>query len=356
MQFKQGRALVVGIANYEAVGRLPEAVLNDAHDAADTLRSPSYCGYPDAHVTVLTDSQATLQGIRKALADLAADAQADDTVTIFFSGHGSRIGSGGAATSALVPYDCRFTDLAGTTLGEAELSAAIAAIKSPRVVVIIDACHAGGAATLKSGFDGENDIYGLDEGFDEKSLQQLASGTGRVVFASSRATETSIVLKDERNSVFTTAMLAGLKGAAANSCDENIRVFDLFNYVSEAVRQAIPGKQHPIFKASNLEDNFSVALALGGTKSIASHSLVRERALEQIMSDLFPAGPTDQQIWLRAGGDVASLTLGGTGRSQWFSALRLLSQGGGGASITRGSLIQAALDEFPAHRELRALR
>lgn len=362
MQFTQGRALVVGIANYETIKRLPEAVLNDARDTADTLKSPSHCGYPDANVTVLTDGQATLAGIRKALADLVADATADDTVAIFFSGHGTRIGSGWAATSALVPYDCRRGDLAGTTLGEAELSAAIAAIKAPRVVVIVDACHAAGAATLKSdleredGGDGLDAVDGLDEGFDEKSLQQLASGTGRVVLASSRATETSRILKGERNSVFTTAMLDGLKGAAATAGDGTIRVFDLFNHVNEAVRQAVPGRQHPIFKASDLEENFPVALALGATKSLAAGGGGRERTLEQIMSDLFPAGPTDQQIWLRAGGDVANLTLGGTGRSQWFSALRLLSQGGGGGNVTRDSLIDAALEEFPAHRELGALR
>lgn len=355
MQFNQGRALVIGVADYKEVRRLPEAVLNDARDTADALKSPSYCGYPDANVTVLTDGQATLVGIRNALADLAANSTADSTVAIFFSGHGTRVGSGGAATSALVPNDCKRSDLAGTTLGEAELSAAIGAIKAPRVLVIIDACHAAGAATLKSDLD-EVDDDGLDVGFDEKSLQQLASGTGRVIFASSRATEVSRVLRGERNSVFTTAMLAGLKGAAATAGDGTIRVFDLFNYVSEAVRQAVPGRQHPIFKASELEENFPLALALGGTKSLTPHFAVRDRSLEQILSDLFPAGPTDQQIWLRAGGEVANLTLGGTGRSQWFSALRLLSQGGGGGNVTRESLIDAALEEFPAHRELGALR
>jgi metacaspase-1 len=354
MQFNQGRALVIGVANYEEVQRLPEAVVNDARDTADTLKSPLYCGYPNTNVTVLTDSQATLEGIRNGLADLVAGATADDTVAIFFSGHGTRFGSGGAATSALVPYDCKRGDLAGTTLGEAELSATIAAIKVPRVVVIVDACHAAGVATLKSDLHGNWDD-GLDKGFDEKLLQHLASGTGRVVFASSRATETSLVRKGERNSVFTTAMLAGLKGAAGAAGDSTIRVFDLFNYVSEAVRQAVPGRQHPIFKASDLEENFPVALALSGTKSLA-RDMSRERSLEQIMADLFPAGPTDQQIWLRAGGELANLVLGDTGRAQWFSALRLLSQGGGGGSVTRESLIDAALEEFPAHRELKALR
>lgn len=288
------------------------------------------------------------------LADLAATATADDTVAIFFSGHGARIGSGAEATSALVPYDCKLTDVTGTTLGEAELSAAIAAIKAPRVIVVVDACHAAGTATLKSGL-GEDGKDGIDEGFDEKSLQQLARGTGRVVLASSRATETSLVLRRERNSVFTTAMLSGLKGAAAAS-DGTIRVFDLFNYVSETVRQSVPGRQHPVFKASDLEENFPVALAHGGNKAISPSVDQRHRDLEQIMPDLFPLGPTDQDIWLRAGGDVSRLRLGGNGRAQWFAALRLVSLGGGGSDISRESLIDAALEEFPAHRELKALR
>lgn len=351
MKFEHGRALIIGVANYEEVRSLPDPVLNDARDIAEVLKSPSYCGYPAENVTVLTDKEATLEGLRKALADLASAATTDDTVAIFFSGHGARLGTGADATSALVPYDCRRSDLAGSTLVEAELSLAIAAIKAPRVIVIIDACHAGGTASLKTDLDDD-----LDEGFDEKSLQKLACGTGRVVFASSRATETSLVQRGERNSVFTTAMLSGLRGGAPASDSGTIKVFDLFNYVSERVRQAVPGRQHPVFKASELEENFPVALAMGGTKSAASSSDgARPRNLEQILVDLFPAGPTDQDVWLRAGGDLSRLKLSGNGRSQWFSALRILTQGGGGAAISQRSLIEAALEEFPNHRELLAI-
>jgi hypothetical protein len=351
MKFNHGRALIIGVANYEEVRGLPGAVLNDACDIADLLKSPSHCGYPEQNVAILTDKEATLDGIRKVLADLAAIATADDTVSIFFSGHGARIGKGTDATSALVPYDCKRSNIGGTALGETELSRAIAAIKASRVIIIVDACHAGGTASLKSDLGGD-----IDEGFDEKSLQQLARGTGRVVFASSRATETSLVLEGERNSVFTTAMLAGLKGAAPAARDGTIKVFDLFNYVSETVRRAVPGRQHPIFKASELEENFPVSLALGGTKSAAPEGGDQCRELEKILADLFPVGPADQDIWFRAGGEISRLKLGGNGRAQWFAALRTLAQGGGGAAISRESLINAALEEFPHHRELKALR
>ncbi|WP_318875052.1 effector-associated domain EAD1-containing protein (plasmid) [Sinorhizobium meliloti] len=73
------------------------------------------------------------------------------------------------------------------------------------------------------------------------------------------------------------------------------------------------------------------------------------------MADLYPAGPTDQDIWLRAGGDLSRLKLGGTGRAAWFAALRTLSQGGGGSNISKRSLIEAALVEFPNHKRLSEL-
>lgn len=352
MKFDQGRALVIGVANYQEVKKLPEAVLNDARDISDVLRSPDFCGYPEGNVTALLDDEATLIGIRKALADLAADAKPGDTVTVFFSGHGARFGTGDSATSALIPYDCRRNDALATTLGEAELSNALAAIKASRLLVVMDACHAGGAAMLKTDSP-ENFV----DGFDEKSLQRLSQGTGRVVLASSRASETSLVLRGERNSVFTTAVLDGLRGSAPANEDGTIRIFSLFNHLSEKVRQAVPGRQHPIFKASDLEDDFPVALSLGGRKSPDSITPARENArdLEEVMADLYPAGPTDQDIWLRAGGDPARLKLGGTGRAAWFAALRTLSQGGGGPKITRRSLIETALVEFPKHDELSRL-
>ena len=70
---------------------------------------------------------------------------------------------------------------------------------------------------------------------------------------------------------------------------------------------------------------------------------------------LYPTGPTENGIWERAGGDLAAVSLGGTGRSMWWSALRQLDQGGGGTSITMASLIAAMRDDYPNSEVLRAL-
>lgn len=348
MQFDKGRALVVGLARYSEVSGLPNAVLNDARDVADLLRSGEYCGFPAANVRLLLDEQATLRALRGALAELAIASDEDDTVIVFFSGHGARLGQAPEETSALVPFDTRFSDLEGSTLSESELSLSLAKIKAKRLLVLIDACHAGGAGVLKGAAG--NGRFGLVE----KTLQRLATGTGRVIMASSRASETSLVMAGARNSVFTERLLEALRGHARTNGDGLIRVFDIFNYVAEHVAQTVPGQQHPIFKASDLEDNFPVALQRGGTKSAGLETGSEDgwRELEQLLADLYPAGPTDQEIWSRAGGDLSRLKLGGTGRANWFTALRTLKLGGGGSGMSRQALISASLDDFPQHPEL----
>lgn len=348
--FAGGHALVVAVANYVQARVLPPAVLNDAQDVVATLTSAAHCGYAPQNVKLLLDTQATLDAIRQELDALAARAQPSDTVLIFFSGHGARLGD----ESALVPVDCDIHRVAQTTLSEQEFSAALARVKAERLVVLIDACHAGSAASFKSaGVE-------LELGFNEKSLNQLAQGTGRVMIASSRATEYSYTLDGARNSLFTEHLLGALRGAALTHGDGVIRVFEVFNYVSERVRQAMPDRQHPIFKASDLEDNFPVALELGGVKRLDATSTAAEggkvwRQLEEILSDLYPAGPQDQELWLRAGGDISRLRLGGTGCASWFAALRTLRQGGGGAGINQKSVIATALQDFPHHQELKSL-
>lgn len=352
MVFDKGRALVIAIADYQEISALPPAVLNDARDVATALQDARYCGYPPGNVRMLLDHKATLNAIRAELADLASAAGPDDTAMIFFSGHGGRFASGLEQTSALIPVDSRLDDLPGTTLTEKEFSKALSAIQAARLIVVLDACHSGGAGVLKG-----DQATQINLGFDEKSLQRLAQGVGRVIIASSRVSEFSYVHPGARNSVFTGHLLEALTGHASTNGDGLIRVFDIFNYVTENVRRNITD-QHPVFRASDVEENFPIALDRGGAKTPANASPQPSgmwRDLEQIMADLYPAGPSDQGIWERAGGDLSRLSLAGSGRANWFAALRLLKRGGGGHGINIKSLLETALEDFPYHSELTAL-
>ncbi len=341
--FPRGHAIVIGITAYDdARLTLPRAVSDDARDVAALLASPS-CGYDPADVQLLLDGDASLARIRSALAGIATRAALDDTVIVFFSGHGAQLPDG----SALVPADADLRHPEATLLFDTELSNALERIPSRRLLVMIDACHAAGAARFKAGYSGDSPPLG----FSTKALTGLAEGSGRVLIASCRESETSVVLGGARNSLFTEHLLGALRGRARTRGDGLVRVFETFNYVAERVRAAAPGQQHPVMKTS-VEDDFPVALSPGQLKGTSEAHAPRE--LADILADLYPDGPNDDDIWTRAGGDPSRLRRGATGRSSWAMAVRTLRQGGGGSGITVASLTEAVMTDFPRHPALAA--
>lgn len=354
--FASGHAVVIGVANYRNVTVLPDAVLNDARDVAGVLKSQAYGCYEPRNVHLVLDGDATLVGIREALATVARNSQRDETIIIFFSGHGASVGDSAGGESVLLPVECDARALGTTSLSEAEFSSALRRFATERLLVLIDACHSGGAGSLKDHRGGDLPAWG----YSQKSLCRLAQGTGRVLMASCRSSEESVVFGNARNSVFTSHLLDALRGRGCTRGDGVIRVFDIFNYVSEMVKRDVPGRQHPVLAARDLEDNFGVTLDPGGVGSVAPASVPSGDGdvwsqLGEILPDLYPAGPTDQDVWARAGGDPSRLHLNDTGRVAWFKALRTLRQGGGGARIRREGLIGIALRDYPHHPTLTAL-
>ena len=256
-------ALIVGIAGYHSVRRLPQSVINDAKAIHATLTDPGLCGYPPAQVQLLYDDKATLAALRAGLQELAANTSDDASVFIYFSGHGGRIAAGPYAGEYLVPVDANAGDDAGmavSCLSGAEFSAALHAIPARRLVVAFDCCHAGGIGEPKK-LDGVA-LAPLTDDYYET----LKSGRGRVIFASSRSDELSWVLEGATNSLFTNHLLGGLRGGA-NGAGGVIRIFDVFDYLQPRVTQDRPD-QHPIFKAE-IEENFPIALYKGGAKEVA---------------------------------------------------------------------------------------
>ena len=350
--FSQAYALIIGIAEYEGSARLPDIVAKDANDVVDVLTAENYCGYRETNVKLLLNSEATLSNIRSAMQNIASKAKHDDTVFIYFTGHGGNKGNTTNPNCFLLPFD--FNASVDNLLYEQELSNLLSTINSDRLLTVIDACHSGGAARFKSSAINYS-------GIAEESLERLSKGKGRVLFASSRDSEVSWAFGNDQNSVFTKHLILALKGCA-NSSDDLIRVFDIFEYLEKNVSKDAEsnGKvQHPIFKA-NLENNFPVALKLGGVKGVRISSNLdnntitpdRDKKLEDILAILYPEGPKDQEIWLRAGGDISRLKSNGSGRSQWYSALRTLKQGGGGSDIDLNSLLVEVSEDFPNHSQI----
>jgi hypothetical protein len=139
--FTTGFAVIIGIAKYRNGYLLPKAVTNDAEDVAAILTSRAYCGYRPRNVRLLLDEDATLARIRTALDSVAATSGPKDTVVIFFSGHGARLGNPANPQSALLPVEFNARMPAATSLSEGEFSAALRRISAERLLVLVDACH-----------------------------------------------------------------------------------------------------------------------------------------------------------------------------------------------------------------------
>ncbi len=264
---ENAHALVVGIANYQNVGKLPPSVLGDSMGIYKTLIDPETCAYPRQNVTLLQDGKATAATLREALAALAEKTDSHSTVTIYLSSHGGRIEAGEHRGEYIAPVDVRVDPadpsvLAGSAISGSEFSAALEAIPAAKVLVLLDCCHAGGIGEAK---DLAPDI-GLAKGFSQEMIDRLGAGKGRAILASARPDEKSYILSGDQHSLFTKHLLAGLAGAVAGE-DEFVRVFRLYEYVQPRVTAQHPN-QHPRFKA-NLEDNFAVAFYKGGqTKQV----------------------------------------------------------------------------------------
>jgi|RhiMetdeSRZDD1v2_1073273.scaffolds.fasta_scaffold40620_2 caspase domain-containing protein/TIR domain-containing protein len=252
------QAVIIGIANYLQINRLPPTVLADAQDIYNLLVDPKHCGYPKENVRLLLDSEATQAAIRQTLVDLAAHGDPDATVFFYISSHGGQIESGPSAGEYLLPVDTVYTSadsLVQTALSGAEFTEALRRIPARKMVVVFDCCHSGGIGQPK-------DVAASElKSFPESYYETLKTGRGRVILAASRSNEYSWILPSASNSLFTQHLLAGLRGGAPGPGGV-IRIFDLFNYVQPRV-VADRSDQHPLFKAE-LEENFPVGLYLGG--------------------------------------------------------------------------------------------
>jgi hypothetical protein len=256
-------ALVIGIANYQRIHPLPPSVLQDARDIHALLIDPQRCGYLPANVQLLLDGQATQAAMRQALIGLATRCDSDSTVFFYISSHGGRIEAGAYAGEYLLPVDVDYNSgpsVAQTAISGADLTAALRAIPARKVVILFDCCHAGGIGQPKDAAAPR-----MKAGLPESYYDALKAGRGRAILASSRSDELSWVLPGAGNSLFTQHLLAGLCGGIPSD-DGLIRIFDLFEYLQPRVTADQP-VQHPIFKAE-IEENFPVALYLGGQKGV----------------------------------------------------------------------------------------
>ena len=291
--FHQGHALIIGLRHYLNFRSLPNTVLKDAYDVAELLRDPDSCGYPRGQVRLITDEQVSKATVQEGLQWLANKTGNEETALIYFSGHGGRLESGADAGNYLLLHDSNPQHLRQTAIGNDELTKQLKQIHAGRLLVIFDCCHAGGIGQPK--LAAEDSVFSqFKTGLDESIYEQLGKGTGRAIIASSRTDEISWVLSDHENSLFTHYLLLALQGFAPVRGDGLIRLFDVFDYVSDQVGNH-RSDQHPVLKAE-LENNFPIALYQGGTKNISNDISPAPKLPEIQNYHKLPLSPAEEDV------------------------------------------------------------
>jgi hypothetical protein len=192
----QKLALLVGIDHYEAVkDKKNLEVCNGIPLMRQTLISK---GFPEANILVLTDAQASRQGIRNAIRSHLGQAKAGDMVMFHFTGHGVQIPDDNKdeidkLDEAIVPAD-------GNLMRDDELSELFGEIRrragpSGQVLVVLDACHSG------SGMRGQSNSRKTDN----SSLREIKTRAGEkdlaplIAFFSCQPQERSLQVRAEDN-------------------------------------------------------------------------------------------------------------------------------------------------------------
>ena len=208
----------VGISDYP--GRLNDLRVS-ANDAMTINKIYSANGHAD--IRCLTNSEASVAYVKKAMVEIFGKAGVDDTVLFYFSGHG--VPGGFVCQDGFLYYQDVVAEM----------------LRSPAKTKILmaDACYSG---KMRS-----SDRKGTDDGTKDKNI---------MFFLSSRTTERSMETP-YANSFFTIYLERGLRGGADTNRDKTITAEELYNFVHNGVVKDSKEKQHPVMWG-NFDKNMTI--------------------------------------------------------------------------------------------------
>ncbi|HEX6673650.1 MAG TPA: caspase family protein [Actinomycetes bacterium] len=187
-------------------------------------------------VRVVTD--AGMRDAQLAVVEFFTARRSGDLALLHFSGHGLKDPRGDLYFAA---RDTELRHLRATGVPSAFVNAQISDCAARRIVVMLDCCYSG--AFAKGAVQRADRSVNLA---DEFRPEQDERGKGRVVLTASSSTQYAfdgdeLSEADDSPSVFTTALVQGLRtGAADLDGDGEISVEDLYDYVYQEVRRRTP--------------------------------------------------------------------------------------------------------------------
>ncbi len=253
------KAFLVGIDSYPS--RPLRVCTHDVQELAATLEMPEY-GF---EVEMFLDDKVTRKALKKAVETFFK--QKADTYVFYFSGRGWATDLG----VYLVTVDGE-PDEEGFDLGLLRRAVTKLAPEAATVVVILDCCHSGAASVRQLPAAGLS-AAGIEARSEDIAAIMRSLPQGRVVIAACRGDQVAYEDSALGHGVFTSSLLEGLLGEAADHGGE-ITVTGLYDYTCRQLMHF--GLQTPVFKG-----DISGRLLLGqGFVPRTRPQVIEERAVE----------------------------------------------------------------------------
>ena len=241
------KALVIAVSDYDNSSGLKsiEFCKNDGHGMYNVLKENGY-DIPDNHKLI---GRVPSSKLKEIIYDFFTDEsnKPDDTLVFYYSGHGvpDKFGK-----TFLAPSDMNSEHPFKTGYSFDDLTDAMLACNSLRVVTILDSCFSG-SLKIGKGPGADLDSKSSEEAtaliakniVEEKS-DKLKQGIGRCLLASSQGYEEAYDRQEKDHSIFTYYLLDGLKGHK-NAVDEdgNVTPDTLGKFISREMGSLPPDKR-----------------------------------------------------------------------------------------------------------------
>lgn len=216
-------AVVIGAAQYSHMPSL-RYTDDDAYQVYAFLKSPEGGALPDSQIRLLIDEDATYQNIFNAMRSAFLQADENDVLLFYFSGHGLR--------GAFLPVDY---DGQNNRLEHEVITELLQSSRARHKLVLADACHSGSLLAMKAPTNLLQDYY---EAFE-------SAKAGMALLMSSKGEEYSLEDGGLRSGIFSHFLVNGLKGAADSDSNKIVTVDELYNYVYQNVRRYTGNVQTP---------------------------------------------------------------------------------------------------------------
>lgn len=234
--------LAVGISTYRY------APLEFGHsDAARFVRAVDVRGsslFEKIEVRTLTNQQATRRGFEQGLAWLTGRLQAkrtgEDVGVIYFSGHGI---IDPRERFFLCPVDASVDSPDDTCVSAAEIKRFCQEVTPCRLVLFLDACHAGAAGFSTS--------EALAQAQQKQALELARRDCGVLVIASCQANQKAVEDRQWDGGAFTKALVDALAGAGCCRDQDTVDVPQLYVFLRDEVRRLTEGLQTPTINFDN---------------------------------------------------------------------------------------------------------